>query len=79
MYTTRKVCILNLLNEDNKIMNDFHNANWEAKLSVIDKFSDERLKYFGKKLIYEEKPDLLSKNDYSLIHKDLCKKLFEHK
>ena len=54
MYTTRKVCILNLLNEDNKIMNDFHNANWEAKLSVIDKFSDERLKYFGKKLIYEE-------------------------
>ena len=48
MYTTRKVCILNLLNEDNKIMNDFHNANWEAKLSVIDKFSDERLKYFGK-------------------------------
>ena len=36
--------------EDNKIMPEFHRAEWEKKLHVISKFNDERLKYFGKKL-----------------------------
>jgi len=61
--------------EDNKIMPEFHSVNWDKKLSIISKFKDERLKYFGKKLLYMEKPDLLSKEDYSLIHKDIAKKL----
>ena len=61
--------------EDNKVMSEFHNQNWDKRLPVISKFKDERLKYFGKKLIYMEKPDLLSKEDYNLIHKDIAKKL----
>ena len=61
--------------EDNKIMPEFHSVNWDKKLSIISKFKDERLKYFGKKLLYMEKPELLPKDDYSLIHKDIAKKL----
>ena len=61
--------------EDNKIMPEFHTANWDKKLSVISKFKDDRLKYFGKKLLYMEKPELLAKEDYNLIHKDIAKKL----
>ena len=61
--------------EDNKVMPEFHSAEWEKKLSVISKFKDERLQYFGKKLLYMEKPEVLSKEDYSLIHKDTAKKL----
>ncbi len=61
--------------EDNKIMSEFHSVNWDKKLSIISKFKDDRLKYFGKKLLYMEKPELLSKEDYSLIHKDIAKKL----
>ena len=61
--------------EDNKIMPEFHSVNWDKKPSVISKFKDERLKYFGKKLLYMEKPELLSKEDYNLIHKDIAKKL----
>ena len=61
--------------EDNKIMPEFHNVDWEKKLTVISKFKDERLKYFGKKLIYMEKPQVLPKVDYNLIHKDVAKKL----
>ncbi len=61
--------------EDNKIMPEFHYVNWDKKLSIISKFKDDRLKYFGKKLLYMEKPELLSKEDYNLIHKDLAKKL----
>ncbi len=60
---------------DNKIMFEFHSETWEKKLSVITKFKDERLKYFGKKLLYMEKPELLAKEEYNLIHKDIAKKL----
>ena len=62
-------------NDDNKIMPEFHKVNWSEKLLVLNKFKDERLKYFGKKLIYEEKPEILSKKDYQIIHKDIAKRL----
>tara|TARA_B100000579_G_scaffold422268_1_gene424086 strand:- start:1063 stop:2481 length:1419 start_codon:yes stop_codon:yes gene_type:complete len=61
--------------EDNKIMPEFHSVDWSKKLNVISKFKDERLQYFGKKLLYMEKPEILSKSDYNLIHKDISKKL----
>ena len=61
--------------EDNKIMPEFHKVDWDKKLSVISKFKDDRLQYFGKKLLYKEKPELLSKTEYNLIHKDIAKKL----
>ena len=59
--------------EDNKIMPEFHKVDWDKKLNVVSKFKDERLKYFGKKLIYMEKPEILSKSDYNLIHKEIAK------
>ena len=61
--------------EDNNIMPEFHSTDWDKKLQVISKFKDERLQYFGKKLLYMEKPEALSKSDYNLIHKDTAKKL----
>ena len=61
--------------EDNKIMPEFHKADWKNKVSILSKFKDERLKYFGKKLFYMEKPELLSKSDYDFIHRDFAKKL----
>ena len=56
-------------------MPEFHKVGWDKKLGVISKFKDDRLQYFGKKLLYMEKPELLSKEDYNSIHKDLAKKL----
>ena len=38
---------LKLLKEDNKLMPEFHKADWDKKLSVLTKFKDERLQYFG--------------------------------
>ena len=61
--------------EDNKVMPEFHRVDWDKKLSVISKFKDERLQYFGKKLLYMEKPEMLSKSDYNMIHKETAKKL----
>ena len=61
--------------EDNKLMNNFHEIEWEKKFGTLDKFKDERLKYFGQKLLYREKPELLPKELYNEIHKDVASKL----
>ena len=61
--------------EDNNLMPEFHNAEWDKKPSILARFKDERLKYFGKKLFYIEKPELLTKSEYETIHKDTARKL----
>jgi len=61
--------------EDNKMMPEFHKAEWEKKLSVLDKLKDERLHYFGRRLIYEEKPEVLPKAEYSEIKRTIAKRL----
>ena len=61
--------------EDNKMMPEFHNVAWDKKLSVLGKFKDERLHYFGRRLIYEEKPELLPKTEYNEIRRIIAKRL----
>ena len=61
--------------EDNKILPGFHQADWEKKLNYLQKFKDKRFHYFGKKLIYQEKPDLLPKEDYDEIHNTIVKRV----
>ena len=61
--------------EDNKILSGFHEAEWDRKLSYLQKFKDKRFHYFGKKLIYQEKPDLLPKEDYDEIHSTILKRV----
>ena len=56
-------------------MPEFHSAEWKKKPLIISRFKDERLRYFGKKLLYMEKPELLSKDEYKIMHKDTAKKL----
>ena len=61
--------------EDNKILTGFHEADWDKKLSYLQKFKDKRLQYFGKKILYQEKPDLLPKEDYDEIHSTIVKRV----
>ena len=61
--------------EDNKILPGFHEADWDKKLSYLQKFKDKRFHYFGKKLLYQEKPDLLPKEDYDEIHGTIVKRV----
>ena len=61
--------------DDNKILPGFHEVEWDKKLSYLQKFKDKRFHYFGKKLIYQEKPDLLSKEDYDEIHGTIVKRV----
>ena len=61
--------------EDNRILSGFHEADWNNKLSYLNKFKDKRFHYFGKKLLYQEKPDLLPKEDYDEIHSTIVKRV----
>ena len=62
-------------NDDNKILAGFHEAEWGKRLSYLQKFKDKRFHYFGKKLLYQEKPDLLPKEDYDEIHGTIVKRV----
>jgi len=58
--------------EDNAIMPTFHKADWKEKFLILQKFKDERLRYFAKKILYEESPETLPKEEYDSIHKEIA-------
>ena len=61
--------------EDSAIMPEFQRVDWKDKFSVLQKFKDERFQYFGKKIIYEENPEALPKNEYNIIHKEIASRV----
>ena len=56
---------------DNKIMPQFHKADWKDKFFVLQQFKDERMQYFGKKILYEESRNLYQKKNIILSTKKL--------
>ena len=60
---------------DNKLMPEFHKKDWKEKYSVIQRFKDDRMQYFGKKILYEESPQSLPKEEYDLFHKEIASRI----
>ena len=60
---------------DNKLMPEFHKANWKDKFCVLQRFKDERMQYFGKKILYEESPQSLPKEEYNIVHKEIASRI----
>ncbi|MCP4185651.1 MAG: exodeoxyribonuclease I [Hyphomicrobiales bacterium] len=46
--------------DDQALMKEFHAAEWANKLTILEKFTDARLKQLGQRLIYFEQPDVLN-------------------
>ena len=44
---------------------------------MLDKFEDERLVGFGKKIIYQESPESLPKEIYNEVKRDIAKRSFK--
>jgi len=61
--------------EDNAVMSEFHKAEWKDKFSILQKFQDERYKYFAKKILYKENPDSLPKEEYASISKEIARRV----
>ena len=53
-------------------MPEFHKAEWKDRFSILQKFRDDRFKFFAKKILYKENPDALPKEEYDLIHKEVA-------
>ena len=62
-------------NKENPKMANWHQASWEDKLSLLDKFEDERLVDFGKKIIYQEAPQVLPESMFSEIKRSIAKRI----
>ena len=56
-------------------MPEFHKVDWKDKFSVLQKFKDERMQYFGKKILYEESPLCLPKEEYNAVHKEIASRI----
>tara|TARA_Y100000590_G_scaffold334881_1_gene381080 strand:- start:13053 stop:14471 length:1419 start_codon:yes stop_codon:yes gene_type:complete len=61
--------------DDSKVMLEFHKAEWKDKFSVLQKFKDERMQYFGKKILYEESPQSLPEEEYNVVHKEVASRI----
>ena len=75
IYPEESIYMKFALPEDNKIMPEFHKADWKDKYVITQKFKDERMQYFGKKILYEESPQSLPKEEYNIFHKEIASRI----
>ena len=66
-------------NKDTALFPKWHNASWKDKLLMLDKFEDERLVGFGKKIIYQESPETLPKGIYNEVKREIAKRILSEK
>ncbi len=66
-------------NKDTNLFNAWHSASWKDKLSMLDKFEDERLVGFGKKIIFQESPETLPKQILKEIQREIAKRILSEK
>jgi len=75
VYAEESIYMQFSTDHDNKIMPEFHKADWKDKFSILQKFKDERMKYFGKKILYEESPQTLPQDEYNSFHKEIASRI----
>jgi len=62
-------------NKDVPLFEKFHSSDWKDRLSLLDKFKDDRLVTFGHSLIYNEAPEILPKDIYKKIKRRIASRL----
>ena len=66
-------------NKDTALFQGWHEAPWKEKLNLLDKFDDDRLVSFGKKIIFQEAPEILPDSIYKSIRRDVAKRILSEK
>ena len=66
-------------NKDTALFPAWHAASWKDKLKLLDKFEDKRLIGFGKKIIYQEAPEVLPPDMLKTIKKAIAKRILSEK
>ena len=75
VYPEESIYLKFASDHDNKLMPEFHKADWKDKFSVLQRFKDERMQYFGRKILYEESPQSLPKDEYNSVHKEIASRI----
>jgi exodeoxyribonuclease-1 len=66
-------------NKDTSQFAAWHAASWKDKLSLLDKFEDKRLVGFGKKIIFQEAPEVLPPDIFKTIQRGIAKRILSEK
>ena len=66
-------------NKDTALFPAWHAASWKDKLKLLDKFDDDRLIGFGKKIIYQEAPEILPQAMYKSIKREIAKRILSER
>ena len=66
-------------NKDTALFPAWHAAPWKEKLNLLDKFDDDRLVGFGKKIIFQEAPEVLPESMYKSIRREIAKRILSER
>ena len=66
-------------NKDTALFPAWHSAPWKEKLNLLDKFDDDRLVGFGKKIIFQEAPEVLPEAMYKSIRREIAKRILSER
>jgi len=61
--------------EEKQKMAQFHTAEWQDKVKLIDKFSLDYNAHFAKRYLYEEKSDVLPESIYKEVKRDIAERI----
>ena len=66
-------------NKDTNLFQKWHEAPWNDKLRLLDKFEDQRMVGFGKKIIFQEAPHVLPESMLKKIKMEIAKRILSEK
>ena len=66
-------------NKDTALFPAWHAASWKDKLKLLDKFDDDRLVGFGKKIIFQEAPEVLPEDMLKSVKREIAKRILSEK
>ncbi len=65
--------------KDTALFPKWHSSSWKDKLIMLDKFEDERMVSFGKKIIYQESPETLPPDMFKNIQREIAERILSDK
>ena len=66
-------------NKDTNLFQKWHEAPWNDKLRLLDKFEDQRMVGFGKKIIFQEAPHVLPESMMKKIKIEIANRILSEK
>ena len=60
---------------DKILFSKFHDTDWRGKFSMLEKFEDKRMLYFGERLIFNEAPEILPDKIQKRIKNQIADKI----